>query len=680
MILRKGFNQLRRTASEGVEALKLELKLYSAAVGVPGLVGFQYIVDRFTPLRLSAILEEALRESLEGMQIGSRRLALKSFSAGSKPPQLLAARVYDIGPDALGFDFDTSWESEMVARLEAVPQETDEGPIPGARVPVTVRNLRFEGPIRIVVTHLTAEAPGYGAVLMSLPSPPEIGLDVRIAGGEVTRVPWFRDELTRALQAMIVDEMLWPRRVVIPTDKPADTIAPLLPSSTLAELERTDPLLRAEQALAEQPAVEALQEERLAVRSRAEPAFNINLGVLPDFRALNLTGAPFFGELAGDFDLARANFSSLTELTDTFGLDLANFSALNELTDTFGVDLADLSSLAELIDTIGIDLANFSSLAELTASFGDEIGEQLQASRRRFEPMQVNDTAARWWQFGGFGGFGGLGFLGGGGDATGSANATGALLPEATGSAWWRFIPFGGVDGNATSVDAPPSAANDTDASVPVWSRLLRLGGQVESGEGEASEEVEDVADEPDGEATPNWPANQTANQTRLPRLTLPFGVGQSNKEQAAPSKADGVSLEADTAGVAGGAAAPVGTVAGERAPGEKERFEVPGAPQAWFAKAETTEPKREEERASPSRQQPADDVVQAATQTIAAQAMAAAQAALTTATAKEDAEVQAKRPWHRWGDREVEGQDEETETRVQDVEGTAGKDTVEAV
>ena len=61
---------------------------------------------RYTPLRLQAVLETALRESLEGIEIGSRRLVLSSFSVGAVSPQLLGARTYDIGPDALGFDFD----------------------------------------------------------------------------------------------------------------------------------------------------------------------------------------------------------------------------------------------------------------------------------------------------------------------------------------------------------------------------------------------------------------------------------------------------------------------------------------------------------------------------------------------------------------------------------------------
>ena len=104
-----------------------------------------------------------------------------------------------------------------------------------------MRNLRFDGPVRLVVTHLTATAPGYGAVpvrmggrcssacppsnpnpspspnpnpnpnpnpdpdqvLLSLPARPEVSIDCSIAYGEVTRVPWLRSELERSLQQQI---------------------------------------------------------------------------------------------------------------------------------------------------------------------------------------------------------------------------------------------------------------------------------------------------------------------------------------------------------------------------------------------------------------------------------------------------------------------------------------------
>lgn len=82
----------------------------------------------------------------------------------------------------------------------------------GARVPVALRNICFDGAVRLVVTNLCAAEPGcgaalwllfgvflfsrarpfsvrYGAVLCSLPSPPELTLDCRVAGGEVTAIP-----------------------------------------------------------------------------------------------------------------------------------------------------------------------------------------------------------------------------------------------------------------------------------------------------------------------------------------------------------------------------------------------------------------------------------------------------------------------------------------------------------
>ena len=67
LILKAGWNEAKRVAAEGVEAIRLELKFTSAVVGQPGMVTLQYMVDRLTPLRFSALMEEALRESLHSM-------------------------------------------------------------------------------------------------------------------------------------------------------------------------------------------------------------------------------------------------------------------------------------------------------------------------------------------------------------------------------------------------------------------------------------------------------------------------------------------------------------------------------------------------------------------------------------------------------------------------------------
>ena len=122
------------------------------------------------------MLAESLQHSLSEMAgddfvkgMRMKGFELRRFSAGEIAPELLEARAYDLGPTAMAFDFDVRWHSQMVAEVDAITTGV------GARVPVSVRNLRFDGPVRLIVTDLTAEAPGYGAVLLSLPTRPEVG-------------------------------------------------------------------------------------------------------------------------------------------------------------------------------------------------------------------------------------------------------------------------------------------------------------------------------------------------------------------------------------------------------------------------------------------------------------------------------------------------------------------------
>ena len=139
-----------------------------------------------------------------------RKVTLRKFDAGGVPPKLQAARAYD-APDALAFDIDMSWSSELSAELEL----TTAGPL-GARVPCSVANVRFAGPVRLIATPLVETPPGFGALLVSLPSVPRVGLDVKVAGGEVTKVPWLRQEIIDAIQESIAKDLLWPNRMVLP--------------------------------------------------------------------------------------------------------------------------------------------------------------------------------------------------------------------------------------------------------------------------------------------------------------------------------------------------------------------------------------------------------------------------------------------------------------------------------
>jgi hypothetical protein len=253
-VLKEQLLETRRTASEGVQALRQEAKLYAAAVGPPGLIPLQYIVDRLMPFSISTILEESIRTSLMEFptQRTIKKMSLSSFSAGNQAPVLRAARVYDVD-NAIAFDYDVKWDSE----LEANVQIYTAGGL--ARVPVSLKNVKFEGVVRVILTPLTKTAPGYGAVLISMPSPPIISLDVRVLGGEVTKLPFLKREITAAMQKAISDELLWPRRTVIPSTLEGSK-TPLLSRKQLKELETSDPLLQAEQALAEQPMLKPVHE------------------------------------------------------------------------------------------------------------------------------------------------------------------------------------------------------------------------------------------------------------------------------------------------------------------------------------------------------------------------------------------------------------------------------------
>ena len=104
-----------------------------------------------------------------------------------------------------------------------------------------------------MLTPLGSEGPGFGASLLSFAKKPAIGLDLRVAGGEVTKVPWLKKELEGGVLQGLEDTMLWPKRVVAPADD--ERGRPLLSAEKLAELVNDDPLLRLERELEEKRSV-----------------------------------------------------------------------------------------------------------------------------------------------------------------------------------------------------------------------------------------------------------------------------------------------------------------------------------------------------------------------------------------------------------------------------------------
>ena len=252
---REGVAEVKRVFTESVDAIKKETQLYSAAVGLPGLIPIQYIFDRIFPSMLTAPFEAAMEDALlqmvrENPQI--RSLSLKKFTLGATAPRILEARLFDLGDKDMAFDLELSWSSSTSsllssgkgaarADLELLVAST----ILGAKIPVTIQNIRFEGPVRLILVGLRREEPGWEALLISFPRPPKIGFDIKVAGGLITQIPWLRNELEKILNDAVAGEVLWPRRAVVSAPAPSRT-KPLLNPTQVMSLMNDDPLLRME--------------------------------------------------------------------------------------------------------------------------------------------------------------------------------------------------------------------------------------------------------------------------------------------------------------------------------------------------------------------------------------------------------------------------------------------------
>lgn len=186
-------------------------------------------------------MQDALAETArENDQI--RKITLKKFNMGEESPRILEARLFDLGKSDMAFDLEIEWKSHARVDLEMKVTSL------GAKIPVTIQNFRFEGPLRLIVVGLMTKEPGYEALLISLPRPPKIGFDLKVAGGLITQIPWLRNEMAKMLDDAVAKEVLWPRRAVVSAPTPLKS-KPLLSQAQLMNLMSDDPLLRREKAL-----------------------------------------------------------------------------------------------------------------------------------------------------------------------------------------------------------------------------------------------------------------------------------------------------------------------------------------------------------------------------------------------------------------------------------------------
>ncbi|KAG7342977.1 hypothetical protein IV203_020922 [Nitzschia inconspicua] len=253
-----------RTATQGVRAMRQERTLYTALVGQRGLVPIQYAVAKLMPYSVSTIMENALRDTLKSIKPSKaiKKMTLKSFKAGKVPPTFLAARAYDV-ENCIAIDFDIDWVSEVEASFDLFTA----GGL--AKLPVSIKSIDFSGVVRVVLTPLRPDPPGYGATLISFPTSPQLSLDVKVLGGELTKLPFLKKEIASLLQKSIKEELLWPRRNVVPM---LDKGRQILSNADLQRLREIDPFLTLEQTLvnSNEPIVKDIRERLLPTQNDLE--------------------------------------------------------------------------------------------------------------------------------------------------------------------------------------------------------------------------------------------------------------------------------------------------------------------------------------------------------------------------------------------------------------------------
>ena len=264
-VLKQQLALTKKAAADGVEAIKLEASMYSSVIGAPGLILTQTIVNTLTPKLFSNLAKENFANALADVRNPNiKRITLEDFTPFQKTPTLTAARTYNLD-DAIGLDLDVEWKSRIKATIKVTPNI-------GFTLPITIRNIGFDGVVRVVLTPLTEEPPGFGAILVSFPKAPNISLDISLSKMELTKSPWLREELLKEIQKAVADQFLWPRRIIIPSMLPPVNLRPILSREVLNALMESDPLLDAERKMDEN---EVLRKCHLSLAEESELGLDV---------------------------------------------------------------------------------------------------------------------------------------------------------------------------------------------------------------------------------------------------------------------------------------------------------------------------------------------------------------------------------------------------------------------
>jgi len=345
-VLREELALTRKTAAEGIEAIRVEASLYSGVVGKLGFPLAQYAVDNLSPKLGAYLAKQNLLNALAQVENKNiRRMDLVKFDFGTRPPKLISARTYELREEsAMAIDVDLIWDSDLEATIRVTPKLMGINKRTSiVAIPVTLKNCRFEGVVRVILTPLTDEPPGFGAALISFPKAPVIGLDCTVSSVDVTKnFPWLKADLMKELEKSIANEFLWPKRIIVPSGVMPKTPKPVLDRAVLEELSKTDPLLRAQQNVDDNELVQKY-EMRRDVAKEEELVDNMKVFVGDEEERIRQLNSTMAGDAVGNqkgrpgYQMGGFKFELPKMWWDKNGTDADNAS--NEKMNWFSLDL-----------------------------------------------------------------------------------------------------------------------------------------------------------------------------------------------------------------------------------------------------------------------------------------------------------------------------------------------------
>ena len=208
-----------------------------------GLAVLQHVTDNLIKRSFQTQLQRGFTEALDKVDNPNiRYIKLQSFETCSSP-LFTKGRIYQDIDNAMIFDADLTWTNVAYSELEITTKRL------GLKVPVILQGVRLDGTVRIILTPLENNPPGFGAILVSFPNTPSLEVDVDIAGRPVTKVPWLKQALIVAIKGIVENQMVWPNRIVNVALEP-NFNKTILDQPQIEQLKTTDPFLNAENATA----------------------------------------------------------------------------------------------------------------------------------------------------------------------------------------------------------------------------------------------------------------------------------------------------------------------------------------------------------------------------------------------------------------------------------------------